>query len=31
LSRLDCPHDRPPIVSRSATLGPCGHLVDTAQ
>lgn len=31
LSRLDSPHDRPPIVPRSATLGSCGHLVDTPQ
>ena len=31
LSRLDSPHDWPPIVPRSATLGSCGHLVDAPQ
>ncbi len=31
LSRLDSPHDGPPIVPRSATLGSCGHLVDAPQ
>ena len=31
LSRLDSPHNRPPIVPRSATLGPSIDLVDASQ
>ena len=31
LSRLDSPHDRPPIIPRGVTLGPPGHVVDTPQ